>query len=76
MTGPGLCGVCAHARRIAGKGGSSFWLCERSRTDSRYVRYPALPVFTCPGHEPQPAADQRPEPWREDGTPRQDHEER
>jgi hypothetical protein len=32
--------------------GSTFSLCERSRTDRRYPRYPRLPVLTCAGHEP------------------------
>jgi hypothetical protein len=31
--------------------GSSFSLCERSREDERYPRYPRLPVLRCPGHE-------------------------
>jgi hypothetical protein len=76
MTGPGLCGVCAHSRHIAGKRNSRFWLCERSRADARYSRYPRLPVFECPGFEPKPAADRGPEPDREDGQFRQDREEK
>jgi len=47
---PGLCGSCRHARIVRGAG-SVFWLCERSRTDARFPRYPRLPVLTCPGHE-------------------------
>ena len=47
--GPGLCGVCAHARQVVGRSGSSFWLCGLSRTDTRYVRYPRLPMYRCPG---------------------------
>ncbi|MCA1656966.1 MAG: hypothetical protein LC713_04550 [Actinobacteria bacterium] len=31
--------------------GSSFSLCERSRADYRYPKYPRLPVARCPGHE-------------------------
>jgi GNAT superfamily N-acetyltransferase len=31
--------------------GSHFFLCERSRTDARYPRYPRLPVLTCAGYE-------------------------
>lgn len=31
--------------------GSRFYLCERSRTDARYPRYPRLPVLTCAGYE-------------------------
>jgi hypothetical protein len=51
MTAAGLCAACRHGRRTANKRGSSFWLCERSKTDPRFVRYPALPVLACPGFE-------------------------
>ena len=48
---PGLCASCRHSRVVDGAN-SRFWLCERSRTDPRYARYPRLPVLACPGHEP------------------------
>ena len=48
---PGLCGRCLHSHRIASKRGSVFWLCERSRTDPRFPRYPRLPVVMCVGYE-------------------------
>jgi hypothetical protein len=51
---PGLCASCRHARVVPGAH-SRFWLCERSRTDPRFPRYPRLPVLQCPGYEP-PAA--------------------
>lgn len=43
--------------------GSAFVLCERSRRDARYARYPALPVLRCEGHAPVPLDDasERPE---------------
>jgi hypothetical protein len=47
----GLCESCRHARRVASSKGSEFWLCERSRTDPKYKKYPPLPVVSCPGHE-------------------------
>ena len=31
--------------------GSIFFRCARADTDSRFVRYPPLPVRTCPGYE-------------------------
>jgi hypothetical protein len=31
---------------------SRFWLCARSATDPRFVRYPRLPMLECPGYEP------------------------
>jgi hypothetical protein len=55
----GLCGACRHARTILSAKGSRFVLCERSRTDPSFARYPALPVLRCAGFEPQAAAEPR-----------------
>jgi hypothetical protein len=30
-----------------------FSLCERSKTDARFPKYPRLPVESCPGFEPK-----------------------
>jgi hypothetical protein len=60
----GLCGTCRFARVVRSARGSTFWLCERSVTDARFPRYPALPVVRCAGFEPAPAARDDP-----DGTP-------
>ena len=61
MTRPpaGLCDSCVHQRIVRTTRGSSFSLCERSRTDPAYPRYPRLPVTRCGGHEPRagPPAD-------------------
>jgi hypothetical protein len=46
----GLCARCRHARQVATPR-SLFWLCERSRTDATYARYPRLPMLDCPGFE-------------------------
>jgi hypothetical protein len=54
MTEPGLCAGCRHGRAIRSDRGSTFWLCRRSATDPRFPRYPALPVRTCLGYEPDP----------------------
>jgi hypothetical protein len=51
----GLCDTCAHQRVVKNTRGSRFSLCERSRTDAAYARYPRLPVLVCAGHEPRPA---------------------
>jgi hypothetical protein len=48
----GLCARCRHARVITSDRGHDFWMCERSRTDPAYPRYPPLPVRQCPGYEP------------------------
>jgi len=47
----GLCATCAHVR-IVTTPRSRFVLCEKSREDERFARYPRLPVVVCAGHEP------------------------
>ena len=47
---PGLCGTCAHVRRIESARGSVFLLCGLSYSDPRFRRYPALPVVACAGY--------------------------
>ncbi|HEX6752131.1 MAG TPA: hypothetical protein VF093_00895 [Solirubrobacterales bacterium] len=49
----GLCDTCLHQRLVPNTRGSVFSLCERSRTDPRFPRYPRVPVTACPGHEPR-----------------------
>ncbi len=51
----GLCDRCCHQRLVPNTRGSVFSLCERSRTEPAYPRYPRLPVLSCPGFEPAPA---------------------
>ncbi|MCC7365537.1 MAG: hypothetical protein IT303_14320 [Dehalococcoidia bacterium] len=50
----GLCSVCSAARRVESGKGSLFWLCERSKDDPRFRRYPPLPVTRCAGFEARP----------------------
>lgn len=47
----GLCADCRWSRRIESSRGSSFWLCRRSEIDTRYRKYPPLPVMQCDGYE-------------------------
>ena len=54
----GLCGTCAHHRVTGNRRGSRFFLCELAATDSRFRRYPPLPMIRCPGYEPA-----EPDPW-------------
>ncbi|MFL5681337.1 MAG: hypothetical protein ACJ77B_12135 [Chloroflexota bacterium] len=49
---PGLCGRCRNARLVVSGRGSRFVLCELSRTDPRFPRYPSLPVIACAGFAP------------------------
>jgi hypothetical protein len=50
----GLCESCVHQRVVSTTRGSRFSLCERSKTDSSYPKYPRLPVLECAGWEPRP----------------------
>jgi hypothetical protein len=47
----GLCNSCRHQRLVPNTRGSVFSLCERSRTEPEFRRYPPLPVLRCPGFE-------------------------
>ena len=48
----GLCDSCRHQRVVRNTRGSSFSLCQRSKTEpERYPRYPRVPVTACPGYE-------------------------
>jgi len=38
-------------RALTNRRGSTFFRCGRADTDARFVRYPPLPVLTCPGYE-------------------------
>jgi hypothetical protein len=50
----GLCDTCRYARVITSDRGSRFVMCERSKTDPGFPRYPALPVRICRGYEQTP----------------------
>ncbi len=47
----GLCDLCRHQRVVRTTRGSAFSLCERSKTDERFPKYPRVPVAACPGFE-------------------------
>jgi hypothetical protein len=53
----GLCARCAHVRIVPGAARSLFYLCQLSRTDSRFPRYPRLPVTACAGYQRADDAD-------------------
>lgn len=48
----GLCEGCRFVQLILSDKGSVFHLCERSRTDPRFPKYPRLPVLACGGFVP------------------------
>ena len=47
----GLCDRCAHQKVIRNTRGSTFSLCERSKADPSFPKYPPLPVVRCAGFE-------------------------
>jgi hypothetical protein len=46
----GLCDTCRHVAIVTSAKGSRFVLCELSKTDPRFPRYPQLPVRECDGY--------------------------
>lgn len=61
-TGAGLCDACAWQRVITSGKGSLFSLCQRSRDDARFPKYPPLPVLRCGGYEPRGSSPEALEP--------------
>lgn len=49
----GLCNTCRYQRVVRNTRGSVFSMCERSRIDSSYPKYPRVPVLECAGWEQQ-----------------------
>jgi hypothetical protein len=49
----GLCYHCQFAQIVESSRGSRFYLCERSRTDPAFPKYPQLPVKRCAGYVPE-----------------------
>jgi hypothetical protein len=55
----GLCDTCRHQRIVRNTRGSVFSMCERSKTDRRFPKYPRLPVERCAGYEQRPLSVSR-----------------
>ena len=49
----GLCRECWYSSMTGNRLGNVFLLCERSREDSSYPKYPRLPVLACKGFVPE-----------------------
>jgi len=47
----GLCRSCRWVRPVTNRRGSTFFRCGRADTDSRFPRYPPLPMLECIGYE-------------------------
>ena len=65
----GLCATCKWVRIVKNRRGSVFLRCLRADTDSRFVKYPPLPVLRCPGYDRRDPGD---DPFAE--AERDDHE--
>ena len=48
-----LCLSCLARRDVETPRGSRFLLCERSKADPRFPKYPMQPVVRCLGYEPR-----------------------
>jgi hypothetical protein len=46
----GLCDSCKHQKIVRNTRGSAFSMCERSKTDPSFPKYPRLPVVECRGY--------------------------
>ena len=53
MRSVGLCAACVNVRVVESAKGSVFVLCELSKTDARFSKYPRLPVLRCVGYSPK-----------------------
>jgi hypothetical protein len=47
----GLCDSCRHQKLIRTGRGSVFSMCERSKAEPAYPKYPHVPVLACAGYE-------------------------
>jgi putative YjhG/YagF family dehydratase len=54
MIDPGLCAGCLYRREVRSDKGAVFTLCRRGLNDSRYPKYPRIPVLRCAGFDPIP----------------------
>lgn len=50
---PGLCETCRNVKIVDTRKGSRFYLCTLSDVDSRFPRYPRIPVLQCIGYVPE-----------------------
>jgi len=53
----GQCSVCEHASVQTSARGNRFWRCRRADLDARLLRYPPLPVASCPGYDARTGDD-------------------
>ena len=56
----GLCSRCQHSHLVESSKGSVFLLCELSKTDPRFPKYPRLPVLACLGYKRRDLSEKEP----------------
>ena len=49
---PGLCESCVNVRVVRSGKGSTFYMCELSKADPAFPKYPGIPVLRCRGYTP------------------------
>ena len=52
-----LCETCAWMRAVVTPKGSRFLLCQLSKSDPAYPKYPRQPVVRCSGYEEKKSAN-------------------
>ena len=52
-----LCEKCALKREVVTPKGSRFLLCQLSKTDPTFPKYPPQPVVRCDGYQPKQAGE-------------------
>ena len=57
-----LCATCSYRKDVVSGKGSRFLLCEKSKTDRRFQRYPPQPVIRCEGYKESEACQEDDEP--------------
>ena len=50
----GLCATCVNVKVMRSDRDSAFYLCRLSFADSRFPKYPTLPVLICDGYVRNP----------------------
>lgn len=58
----GLCSTCRYQRIVGNTRGSTFSMCERSKIDPAFPKYPRIPVTSCHGYEQREAEPQQQAP--------------
>ncbi len=53
-----LCEKCALMREVVTPKGSRFLLCQLSKTDPAFPKYPPQPVVRCTGYRPRDTKEQ------------------